>query len=836
MKTYTRHLLIVQLLLVSLLPTARGQITTLDRFTLVEEGQPDSTALEVHMPSMVQRELLSAGRIPHPFVGTGEDSIQWISDRSWIYSTTFDRTPDETTGYVLRLREVDTFAEIYLNGALLGRTDSFFRTYSFDLDGYLRPGTNRLLIRLLSPTKIGQRLYESNGFDYPADNDRAPIHYSPFIRTAPYHYGWDWAPRLISMGLFAAPVIERKDRLHPEDLYVRSEIEWQGTEARSATILVDGQPKVVGTRLTLLDPEGRAVGQGILSSETLCFDVPKPRLWMPQGMGEPALYRLVYETADGQRDSLAVGIREIRLDQTDGAFRFVVNRQPFYAKGANYLPHDRRLGDHGITLEELFREDVVPAHFNMLRVWGGGIYETEEFYALADSYGILIWQDFPFACTTYPSDPTFLGSVRAEAADQLSRLRNHPSLALLCGNNEVQEGMRHWGWQRKYSPEVWQEMEQGYERLFRQLLPESVARYAPHVDYIHGSPFDSNWGDKESLDHSDAHYWGMWFGEEDYTTFDQNAGRFASEYGLQSFPEMKTVRSFAAAAVDSLSLGHPLVAHRQRSPGGNARLRLYLERDYPTPATFADFTYLSLLEQRDATGYAIRAVRRAYPHNSGSLYWQINDVWPTVSWSSIDYWGNYKALHYAVERAYRPTIVDLVDGSDGLRLCLVSDDRQLRAAVTLTVTWHRMDGTAIGTPQSYRYEVGEIPFSAVVATLPRGEERGDRFARLSVVDASGEELASQIYYPVRPKHLELPPAHFSVTERLLRPGHLEVTLHAETLVKDLFVETPWQGTRYSDNYFDLLPGETRTILIRHPEAREGCLQVRSLNDLLHHHD
>ena len=258
-----------------------------------------------------------------------------------------------------------------------------------------------------------------------------------------------------------------------------------------------------------LDPDGVELERAVMTGDSVAFSIPRPRLWMPHGWGEADRYTLVYQDATGERDSLRVGLREVRLDQTGGAFRFVVNRRPFYAKGANYLPHDRRMGDHGRSLEQFFVEDVLPAHFNMLRVWGGGIYETEEFYELADRFGILIWQDFPFACTTYPSDPAFMENVQCEVADQLSRLRNHPSLALLCGNNEVREGMRHWGWRSKYNPEVWQEMTTGYEKLFRELLPECVALYTPHVDYIHGSPYDSNWGDLESLSRSDAHYWGM---------------------------------------------------------------------------------------------------------------------------------------------------------------------------------------------------------------------------------------------------------------------------------------------------------------------------------------
>lgn len=861
MRGVCRSLIATFLFLLFSISGAAQEMIRLDNFRVTEDGKEEW--IRASVPGTIQADLIREGIIPHHFVGGNEDSVQWVSDTNWIYLTEFDLDGEkirESIDYLLHLEWVDTYSEVYVNGACVGKTENLFRKYSFPVKNFLRPGKNQLVIRLLSPTKIAHAQYLSNGFNYPADNDRNPIKYSPFVRKSPYHFGWDWGPRLISMGLGAAPDLEQVTGSKLGDIYVRSEIKWKGESALAESARVEVTCSLdycqdFGEKLSiaLLSPLGevlKEVHYPISSAcETIDFstEIFSPELWMPNGWGAQPLYSIIRKIEGNgvsRADTTFFGVREVKLQQVEDkygkSFTFVVNNRPLYAKGANYLPHDRRFGGGGKSLKELFEHDLVPAHFNMLRVWGGGTYETEEFYHLADKYGILIWQDFPFACTTYPNDPRFVANVTEEVKSQLSRLRNHPSLAFLCGNNEVLEGLKHWGWKRKYgyTDEVWKQMFANYDDFFRRHLSELVATLAPHLSYMHGSPYDSNWGIPESFLSSDSHNWRVWFGGKDFTEFDENPGRFVSEFGFQSFPEMKTIQSFAPGYdLDTLTIESPILKHRQRSFIGNQRITDYMERDFPVPTVFSDYVYVGQLLHGRGMAYALRALRRAYPQNMGSLYWQLNDVWPTVSWSSIDYWGNYKALHYEVRKAYAPYVIDVVDLNEGeLSLWVSSDSYQSQ---TLRVEFVAKDffGREIYRDNSIVLNNDGKPFARQLMTLSRAElPTTQMYVELELKTPGGQLLASEIYYPEKPKNLRLPNVHPNIVNFKTDDGKLELTLSSPALIYGLFIGTPWQGARYSENYFDLLPGTTRTITILHdditPDTTLEELTFQSLNQIL----
>lgn len=836
---------------------AQNRVETLSRFEAGLEG--DTLLLPFEVPGTIQQALSSRHIIPDPFIGDNEKEVQWVSDRNWLISTTFEidqRNLEASKAYLLRLSRVDTFGEIYLNGALVGTTDNYFRDYSFDIKDFLHSGTNRLIIRLLSPTQKAHPLYLSSGINYPADNDRAEIHYSPLVRTSPYHFGWDWGPRLISMGIDAPIVLEQVTGALISGVSVRTKLSEDYSKARVSFSWQSALDKdVTDVRLKLFSPEGGLLTQKTVpikqASGSLFIELKNPRLWWPLEMGSQPLYSARLQLMSGKKEvarkDLSLGIREIVLDRgkdKEGEkFAFHINGKPFYAKGANYLPHDRRFRKDGdtYTLTKLFTEDLVPVHINMLRVWGGGEYESEEFYNLADSLGILIWQDFPFACSTYPNDPAFRENVARELQDNLTRISLHPSIALFCGNNEVREGIEHWGWKKKYgyTYEVWQKMHSDYDDFFKTFLPKLVSEYAPDVPYIHGSPVSSNWGIPESLFSGDSHYWGVWFGGEDFTTFDLHYGRFASEFGFQAFPEIKTVHAFAPnVPLDSLSITHPLLQSRQRSFIGNKTITDYMERDYAVPGKFSDYIYTGQILQAHGMDYAIRAIRRGYPTNRGLLFWQLNDVWQAISWSSVDYYGNWKALHYKLRSALAPVIADIIRKEDRYELWLCSD-QALHGALTVTETAMDFTGKTLWTREkSYTPPKGEA-FSKSVEVLPSdlfAENGGQMVVLIQVKGADGALLADRLYYPLKPKDLDLP---------LLKPlvevnaadGKMIVILSAESLIKDLYIRTPdgWQGARLSDNFFDLLPGQTKTVTITHPaitpSAGIGDITLQSLNAL-----
>lgn len=841
--TQSRWLLATLLMIVPVLLQAQIKIQELRHFTLQMEG--DTTTYQANLPGTVQGTLIEAGVLPHHFIGSNEDSVQWVSDNNWLYTTSFyvDSTElSQHEHYQLTLDGVDTFAEVYINGAQVWSVDNFFAKHHISVAKYLQAGENRLVIRLLSPTRKAHVMYLSNGFMYPADNDRADVKYSPFVRTAPYHYGWDWGPRMISMGVMH-PITLSPVPMHDLGVpYIRSAIDWgEDGVARQAAVIIDSNTEKPHT-LKVIDPLGREIKQ----REGGNFLVQKPMLWQPNGWGEQHLYRLIREVEiEGYlvSDTTQFGIREIRLDLSKDsigqAFSFIVNNRPFYAKGANYLPHDRRFGGGGRSLEDVFEQDILPLHFNMLRLWGGGIYETEEFYKLADKYGILIWQDLPFACTAYPNHSDFRRSVSKELGDQMGRIRNHPSLALICGNNEVREGLKHWGWKQKYgyTDKQYAQMLRDYDDFFRKFIPAELDRIVPHVAYIDGSPLSSNWGIPESFFSGDAHNWRVWFGGKDFSEFDTNPGRFASEYGFQAFPEMKTIQSFAPGYdLDTLTIHSPILKNRQRSFIGNQRITDYMERDYPVPTAFSDYIYVGQLLQGHGVAYAIRAIRRAFPLNMGSLYWQLNDVWPTVSWSSVDYWGNHKALHYYVREAYAPYIIDIVERGEDLELWVASDKMTNHSTpFRVSVNGYDYHGQELGS-NDFSFIPTGAPFSQMIARLVDAvPPQRQMYLELTLKDKKGQILASQIYYPSKPKEMVLEIITPKLSAKAAQ-GKLVVTLESKYLIKDLFIETPWQGAQYSDNFFDLLPNRPRTIVISHPDitstTKLEVLKLTSLNDIL----
>ena len=506
-------------------------------------------------------------------------------------------------------------------------------------------------------------------------------------------------------------------------------------------------------------------------------------------------------------------------DDKDGkSFYFEVNGKPMFAKGSNYIPGDALLPNMtGERYARLF-EDIRAANMNMVRVWGGGIYEDDRFYEEADRNGILVWQDFIFACTTYPHDPTFLKRVSEEAVYNMRRLRNHASLAMWCGNNEIYEGMRYWGWKDKYSPVVWKEMTEGYDVLFRQLLPELVAANDPGRFYMHGSPYEANWGRPESWKIADSHNWGTWYGQKPFESLDTEIPRFMSEYGFQAFPEMKTIRMFASP--EDYELESPVMNAHQKASIGNFLIKKTMALYYKVPEKFEDLIYAGLILQGQGMRHGIEAHRRHRPYCMGSLPWQLNDSWPVVSWSSIDYYGNWKAMHYQIRRAFAPVLVDAIKEGNNLSYYIMSDrltDEELTLNLELmdfngkVYRKQKVDGLLPANTSKLFYQE---PVEQALA----GRDSATTFMHMVVKSKKGEVLSDEIYYFAHPKDQFLPktPLHWQVKQK---KGYCEVTVKADKLARDIFIEVPVQGVRFSDNFFDLLPGQKKKVIITSPDGK-----------------
>lgn len=691
----------------------KPQVCTLHtNWTFCQVG--DTLWSDAKVPGTVHQDLLNHNRIPNPFYGMNEEAVQWVENEDWMYRTSFvvDEQQLSRDAAVLELDGLDTYADVFLNGALILRSDNMFVGHKIEVKPVLRKGVNRLLVRFRSPVKEVLPQLQTNGFDYPASNDHSPWRTSVYTRKAPYSYGWDWGIRLATCGIWRPVRLVFSDVARIEDYYVcqdavtqakadvdnRLEINNVTSSTVSALLKVDYHYSDSDTKEIKKQIELRPGANTV----SLPVSIEKPHLWMPNGWGEPSLYKFTASlSVDGveiAKQERNVGLRTVRVvmddDEHGKSFYFVVNGKPMFAKGANFIPDDALLPN--VTQERYKRifEDVKAANMNMLRVWGGGIYEDDEFYDEADRNGILIWQDFMFACSSYPHDPLFVGRVESEAEYNIKRLRGHASLAMWCGNNEIYEAMRYWGWQRKYSAEAFAGMERGYDVLFCGLLPKMVERLDNGRFYMHSSPYEANWGRPDSWKTADSHNWGTWHGRKPFESFDTDVPRFMSEYGFQTFPEMKTIRTFAEEK--DFELESPVMNAHQKADIGNALIRQTMRLYYRVPEKFEDLVYVGLVLQGQGMRHGIEAHRRNRPYCMGSLFWQLNDSWPVVSWSGIDYYGNWKALMYQSKRAFAPILINAIKEGDDLCVYLVSDELQDHDGVRLDVELMDFDGKAHG--------------------------------------------------------------------------------------------------------------------------------------------
>lgn len=806
--------------------------------------------LPATVPGTVHQDLIDNDKLVNPFYGLNEEKVQWVEKEDWQYRTTFIVTKEQLArqAAVLKFEGLDTYADIYLNGSLLERTDNMFVGYELPVKEVLREGENRLQVYFHSPIKQAMPQWETDGFDYPADNDHSKIRVSIYSRKAPYSFGWDWGIRLATSGIWRPVTLEFYDAASIEDFYVHQEsvnkelakvnnvleVKSVATAPQQAEVTLTysykDEPEVKEQKNVTLQPGCNEI--------SLPIEIANPHLWMPNGWGEAALYDFELSVkVDGRvvaSEKKRIGLRTVKVvleDDKDGkAFYFVVNGQPMFAKGSNFIPNDALLPN--VTAERYYQlmKDVKDAHHNMIRVWGGGIYEDNRFYEAADEMGILVWQDFIFACTTYPSDPNFLRRVAEEAEYNIKRLRNHASLAMWCGNNEIYEGMRFWGWKRRYkNPVIWEEMQEGYNKLFHQLLPDMVKKYDADRFYMHGSPYEANWGRPNTWKIADSHNWGTWYGRKPFESLDKELPRFMSEFGFQSFPEMKTLATFAEPK--DYALESKVMNAHQKASIGNALIKKTMALYYDVPEDFEELVYKGLVLQGYGIRHGIEAHRRNRPYCMGSLYWQLNDSWPVVSWSSIDYYGNWKAMHYQGKRAFAPVLLNVFQEGDDLCFYTLSDE--LKDYKDATLQWKLMDFN--GKVLNKKTVKGEVQanVSAVFHKEAYSDWATDPTRTLLLVtlkDRQGKVLSEVIHYFSFPKDQELPDAKVSYKIKTF-DGKCEVTLSAKQLARDIFVEIPVQGAKFTDNFFDLLPGQTKKITITSDKIKKAepvALKIRHL--------
>jgi beta-mannosidase len=797
--------------------------------------------LPATVPGTVHTDLLANKVIEDPYYRLNEKQLQWIDKADWEYKTTFNADEHLLDQEKLELvfEGLDTYAKIYLNGNLLGETDNMFRTWRIDITGKLKNGKNELSVIFSSPTRKGLEELKAYGLQLPADNDQSETgemgqdRVSPFVRKAPYHFGWDWGPRLVTSGIWRPVMLRTWSEARIKDVQIvtgnLSEKIAELTVRVELEVAQEGDYFISLNRDSIpLDSIPRDGVPVKLRYGSNMVEIPvkinNPRLWWPNGYGDQQQYHFTVDLLKDNDviDSIEVstGLRTLKLVQQpdpDGkgrSFYFEVNGKPVFAKGANYIPNDVFLNRVSPEKYEFIVKSAAEANMNMLRVWGGGIYENDIFYDLCDKYGIMVWQDFMFACAMYPGNDAFLENVRQEAVDNVRRLRNHPSVVLWCGNNEIEgawgeyEDERGWGWKQRYKPEdrivIWK----AYDTLFHHILPDVIKQEDPGRPYWHSSP-SAGMGQLASYETTsgDMHYWGVWHGLHPLSDFRKYRARFMSEYGFQSFPEFNSVKKYTLPK--DYSIESEVMMSHQRSGIGNLRIRQYMEEDYKIPVDFEQFLYVGQLLQAEAIKMAIEAHRSDMPYCMGSLYWQINDCWPVASWSGIDYYNKWKALHYAAREAFKPTVLVCSEDADLLKIKVVSDFKET-GNLKLEIRLFDFTGRVLWKSENeFEKPSQEIVFSKKEILGKANPASVILVSELKNVD---ETVDTDFHYFTRPKDLKLKDPQLTFKLDVHRDT-IEITLKAINLAKNVFLYGDGINGQFSDNYFDILPGQEVSVTI-----------------------
>lgn len=824
--------------------------------------------LPTTVPGVVHTDLLAHRLIPEPFAGTAEAGLQWIGERTWEYRTQFIPSDEITAQTVqdLVFKGLDTYADVYLNDSLvLGGTDNMFVEWRIPVAGLLRAGeTNTLRIVFRPAYATALPAVQAWPVKLPNDNDKGEWKTSVFTRKAPYHFGWDWGPRYLTAGIWRPVYLDAYSTAAIDRIrFVRESRQDSLLGAFTARVTLRGAGPEGGepVRIIVADSAATTVygqadvllagGEGSETTVDIPFAIVQPKLWWPNGLGRANLYTVRTFVTDRtgrllDRDDQRIGVRKIELVQQPDSvgegesFQFYVNGEPCFVKGANYIPQDLFLPRVDTARYEALVGTAAESNMNMLRVWGGGIYEEDLFYDLCDERGIMVWEDFMFACSFYPWDAAFLDNVRREAVYNVRRLRNHPSLAIWCGNNEIDEAWYHWGYQQVYG---WDSTEQaqikhGIDTLFRSLLAGVVAEEDGQRPYHPSSPMYGR-GNPLSQIKGDVHYWGVFHDEEPFSVYKDKPGRFSNEYGFESLACYDTYREFFTP--EERVLYSPAMVVHQKNPKGYRVMEEYMVRDLPLlKGDFRTYVYLTQLLQAEGIRIAMEGHRAKRPFTQGSMYWQLNDCWPVASWSSMDSRYRWKALQYYARRSFAPTLLSFerVDSSATAVLWAITDKRTPQAG---DVSLRLMDfGGEVLWDSTLRATVaanGNAELLRRADTELLGGRDAKRVCLVAEGTIGGDTLRS-VYWFVPFKELALPAADFTVSYRQTGPRCVEATLHAHNLLKSVLFDAEALQDNPSDAYFDLLPGETKRVQLHFTEeipAESGIdglgLSVRTLNDL-----
>ena len=766
---------------------------------------PGFENLPCQAPCTMLSVLLENKKIPDPFYGRNDQILTSMADKDCAFEAKF--TVDAKTlskDYVeLTFYGLDTLCTITLNGVKLASVQNMHRTYTYEVKKLLCQGENTLRLDFQSPTQYFAQRHQRH-YLYTNDGDTIPG--AAHLRKALYQSGWDWGPALPDMGIFRPVELRSYDADRIRDVEVRQN---HHDGVVDVTITADTE-KGSGCEL-VASMDGKTVK---LQGGKAVLRIENPKLWWVRGYGEQPLYGLdVTLQKDGQILDTChkeIGLRTLTVstqpdpDKKGSEFCFVINGVKIFAMGANYIPQDSLLTR--VTHEKMdeMMQQALDANFNSLRVWGGGTYPDDYFFELCDRNGILVWLDFMIACANVWMTPTFAEECKAEAADNLKRLRHHASLGLICGNNEMELAVMTWGIGES------QLVREDYIELYERVLPQIAEELAPDIFYWPSSPCSGGgFDDPGNFARGDTHYWEVWHGGVPFTTYREKHFRFCSEYGFEAFPSMKTIRSFCTE--EDFNCFSRVMEDHQKCKGGNSKILRYLADNYLYPHSFEKLVYASQLLQADAIKYGVEHFRRERGYCMGSIYWQFNDCWPVASWSSVDYYGRYKALHYAAKKFYAPVAMGLFL-ENGVLTVNISNETMQDFKGTIRMSLRKNDLTVLDSHEE-AVAVKSLKSRDVWEYEVHAEDPYETFIAVDLFDENGSFVMRQTEMLVPNKYFSWQQPNFQIACEDTDKG-VAIQISADTFARGVCLDFKDFDCVLSDNFFTLTDGKPYRVLVR----------------------
>ena len=808
--------------------------------------------MEARVPGSVYGTLLEKGLIPDPYFRENELTATKLMENDFEYRREFDVTDEclSADGLFLVLEGIDTLSDIYLNEEKIGSTDNMHLCYEFDVLHRLKKQNNVLRVVLHSPIRY---IREENEKIYCGGSEECMEGF-PHLRKAHCMFGWDWGPRLPDAGIFRPVYLRKVDKARIDSVYITQEHKDGKVTLSFKTDIINLTRSLTDLRITVTSPRGKEYLQQADGS----ILIEDPQLWWPNGYGEQPLYTVKAELSEGgvRLDTWErkIGLRTVTVDTGEDKwghrFAHKVNGQLIFAMGADYIPEDNLLSRVTEKRTAKLLSDCKEAHYNTIRIWGGGYYPDDYFYEICDELGLLVWQDFMFACASYELDEAFDHNIREEIRQNVRRLRHHACLALWCGNNEMETQTLDKCWK----PSAKQVAD--YIKIFEYIIPSVVKEEDPNAFYWPSSPssggnYDNPWDENRG----DAHYWDVWHGGKPFTEYRKFYFRYLSEFGFQSFPCLKTVESFTLP--EDRNIFSRVMEMHQRNRAANGKIIEYLAQTYRYPSDFDRLLYASQLLQAEAIRYGVEHFRRYRGRCMGTIVWQLNDIWPVASWASIDYFGRWKALHYAEKKMFAPILLSCEETGELSErpFCIAERRTPIEKSVRFHVaneTWETVRGQIfweLRTPDAQIKKQGVIPvevpsfdgcFTDRIDFSDEDEQNCYVSYRLleegcladgSLADGSlADGHLADGHLISEGTTLFTPPKHFNFMDPLLTLSVEDgkITVAAKAYAKSVEI-VPLDGeARFSDNYFDL-NGDSKTITVIEGDAT--AFRVRSVYDI-----